>query len=356
MSSETQQPDAARLLGNLNTSIVVLDQALCLRYLNPAAEILFAASARQILSQPLSQLMPGMYEFSTKLQQSIASGRPYTEREMRLQFVGGRFITVDCTVTPVIDQQDRSLILELQQVDRHLRIAREENLLAQNHTAKLLIRGLAHEIKNPLGGLRGAAQLLERELPDESLREYTRIIIGEADRLKNLVNRMLGPETPPKKTLINIHTVLEHVRSLAAAECRERIAVERDYDPSIPDVQADRDQLIQAVLNVVRNAIEAIEDRGRILIRSRTQRQITLGQHRHRLVIRIDIIDNGRGIPAERMEEIFYPMVTDRPEGTGLGLPIAQALVNQHGGLIECSSRPGETIFTIFLPLENPHE
>jgi two-component system nitrogen regulation sensor histidine kinase GlnL len=265
-------------------------------------------------------------------------------------------MTVDCTVTPISEPQHKELLVELLHVDRHLRIIREENLLAQHQATRALARGLAHEIKNPLGGLRGAAQLLERELNNEALKEYTGIIIGEADRLQNLVNRMLGPNTLPQKRLINIHQVLEHVRSLVSAEAPPGVHIVRDYDPSIPELNADPDQLIQAVLNIVRNAVQAVGDHGEITLRTRTLRQYTIGQRRHKLVIRIDVIDNGPGIPPDMMESIFYPMVTGRPEGTGLGLPIAQFLISQHGGLIECASRPGFTTFTLLLPLESDDE
>jgi two-component system nitrogen regulation sensor histidine kinase GlnL len=218
-----------------------------------------------------------------------------------------------------------------------------------------LIRNLAHEIKNPLGGLRGAAQLLEQEFADQSLKEYTQIIIGEADRLRNLVDRMLGPIRPPVYDDVNIHEVLERVRTLVLAEIGDGIHIEQDYDPSIPLLKGDADQLIQAVLNIVRNAVQALEGQGVILIRTRVQRQYTIGHTRHKLVARLDIIDNGPGISKERLEEIFYPMISGRIDGTGLGLSIAQVLVSQHGGLIECESRPGKTVFTLLLPLECEH-
>jgi two-component system nitrogen regulation sensor histidine kinase GlnL len=218
------------------------------------------------------------------------------------------------------------------------------------------VRGLAHEIKNPLGGLRGAAQLLERELSDPSLKEYTGIIIGEADRLQTLVNRMLGPNTRPQRRSINIHQVVERVRTLAVAEAPPGVTIVRDYDPSIPDFMAEPDQLIQALLNIVRNALQAIGEQGEIILRTRSIRQATIGHHRHKLAARLDIIDNGPGIPPDMMESIFFPMVTGRPDGTGLGLPIAQDLVNQHHGLIECHSEPGKTVFTLLLPIETNHE
>ena len=225
--------------------------------------------------------------------------------------------------------------------------------MAQQQTFRTLVRGLAHEIKNPLGGLRGAAQLLERELPNEDLKEFTNIIIGEADRLQKLVDRMLGPNRIPKKESINIHQVMEHVRQLVSVGIHNDIKFITDYDPSIPDVLADRDQLIQAVLNIVGNAVHAIGSKGEIILSTRAERQCTIGHVHHKLVCRIDIIDNGPGIPDDMMENIFYPMVTSNAKGTGLGLSIAQTLINQHGGVIQCESRPGRTKFSLLLPFED---
>eukprot|EP01132_Coremiostelium_polycephalum_P023306 gene23306-27725_t len=221
----------------------------------------------------------------------------------------------------------------------------------------MLVRGLAHEIKNPLGGIRGAAQLLARELPDENLKDYTNVIIEEADRLRNLVDRMLGSNKLPSLAMTNVHEVLERVCQLVEAESQGCITLVRDYDPSIPDVLIDREQMIQAVLNIVRNAMQAISSQnelrlGRISLRTRALRQFTIGHVRHRLVTKVEIIDNGPGIPAELQETIFFPMVSGRPDGTGLGLAITQNIISQHQGLIECESHPGHTTFSIFLPLE----
>lgn len=227
--------------------------------------------------------------------------------------------------------------------------------MAHQEASRELIRGLAHEIKNPLGGLRGAAQLLEGELANPEHREYTQVIIREADRLQNLVNRLLGPNRPPDKCALNIHEVVEHVRQLVTAELPPHLHILRDYDPSIPSVHGDREQLIQVLLNIVRNGMQALQSRdgrGFITLRTRTQRQVTIGAVRHRLAIRIDIEDDGPGVPAEMIDRIFYPMVTSRPEGSGLGLPIAHYLVRRHDGMIECRSQPGETVFSIYLPLE----
>ncbi|HCC60948.1 MAG TPA: PAS domain-containing sensor histidine kinase [Pseudomonas sp.] len=252
---------------------------------------------------------------------------------------------------------DSELLLEVLPRDRLLRITKEEAQLSKQETTKMLVRGLAHEIKNPLGGIRGAAQLLARELPEEHLKDYTEVIIEEADRLRNLVDRMLGSNKLPSLAMTNIHEVLEHVASLIEAECQGSLILVRDYDPSIPEVLMDRAQMIQAVLNIMRNAMQALAGQselglGRLTLRTRSLRQFTIGHIRHRLVARIEIIDNGPGIPAELQNTLFYPMVSGRPDGTGLGLAITQNIISQHQGLIECESHPGHTAFSIFLPLE----
>ena len=342
-----------RILENVNTAILVFDQQLRLTYLNPAGEMLFALSLHRIEGSDLHVLFANSEKFVTNVDHALDSGHPFTERELAFSLPNNRQVTADCTVTPLFSgTPNASLLVELAQVDRQLRIAREEHLLAQHSATRDVIRGLAHEIKNPLGGLRGAAQLLQAELEDEHLKEYTGIIIQEADRLQNLMNRMLGPNTLPQKKSTNIHELLERVRQLVKTEIPDGIQIVRDYDPSVPNIFADPDQLIQAVLNLTRNATQSLKDKGTITLRSRIQRQITLGQKRHKLAACIEVIDDGPGIEPEMLDKIFYPMVTGRADGTGLGLPIAQALINQHGGLIECSSRPGETIFTILLPLE----
>lgn len=342
-----------RVLDCMMTAIVVLDRRLRLTFMNSAAEMLFALSFRQALGMNFQDLAIGADGLVDGMQRCLESGNPYTERELPLILPGEHGITVDCTVTPMSESETpMELLVELRQVDRQLRISREESLIAQLNATRILVRNLAHEIKNPLGGLRGAAQLLEREFADDSLREYTRIIIGEADRLRNLVDRMLGPIHLPVRTEVNIHEILERVSSLVLAEIGAGIQIERDYDPSIPLLVGDADQLIQAILNIMRNAVEAMGEEGVITLRTRIKRQCTIGQKCHRLVVHLDIIDNGPGIPPEIREKLFYPMISGRVEGTGLGLSIAQSLVNQHGGLIECASRPGETIFTLLLPLE----
>jgi two-component system nitrogen regulation sensor histidine kinase GlnL len=223
--------------------------------------------------------------------------------------------------------------------------------------SRLMVRQLAHEIKNPLGGLRGAAQLLERELLDPSLREYTRVIISEADRLTNLLDSMLGPGRPPAKQLINVHELLERVFHLLRSEAPERVIIDRDYDPSLPPLTVDPNHIIQAMLNLGRNAIQALSGEAvhapRLILRTRAMSNVSVGAHRYRLAASIQFEDNGPGVLSEIRDTIFYPLVSGRADGTGLGLGIAQDLVSRHGGLIEFDSAPGRTIFLISLPMDS---
>jgi two-component system nitrogen regulation sensor histidine kinase GlnL len=299
------------------------------------------------------ELLTNGAQMADQLQRAIQSGDMILNRGCRLDLPQSQILRVNCTATPLSGPDGvTGVIAELRTVDHHLRIEQEEQLMTQQEASRALVRGLAHEIKNPLGGLRGAAQLLEREIDDASLREYTRIIIGEADRLQNLMNRMLGPNDIPEFQAVNIHTVLERVRELVLAEVGDGLKIRPDYDPSLPELQADPELLVQAVLNLVRNAAQALEGSGNILLRTRVKRQFHIGPYKHRLVAAIDVIDNGPGIPAELQEKIFFPMITTRDQGTGLGLSIAQSLVARHRGLIECKSMPGNTVFTLLLPLD----
>ena len=342
------------VLENLTTAVLLVDADLMLNALNPAGEMLFETGSRQATGQPLAHLLPHNQALIEAIHQTLVSGHPFTDHGLRLGVPVNRWITVDCSVTPLLRADGkRELILEINPIDRLLRLAREESRHDQHAASRAVIRGLAHEIKNPLGGLRGAAQLLERELPSEALKEYTRIIIREADRLRNLVDRMAGPNTPLRHQPTNIHQVMDHVRRLIRAEVTRGVRIEHDFDPSIPEFGADPEQLIQAVLNVARNAIQALNGEGVVCFRTRIERQLTIGQKRHRLAVRAEIEDNGPGIPEELRESIFYPMVTSKPEGTGLGLSIAQDIVHQHGGMIEFVSRPQQTVFRIFLPIDS---
>ncbi|MEY4718296.1 MAG: hypothetical protein RL563_914 [Pseudomonadota bacterium] len=347
-----------RILDHINEAILMFDRDLILIYINPAGEILLADSAKHLLGYPAHKLFKSAHtSLFADLLQRLHQNEPLVDREVILDRMS-QSITVNLSATPILENGELyEILIELQQVDRHLRITKEEQILAQQNTSRMLVRGLAHEIKNPLGGLRGAAQLLDQELNDPELKEYTQIIIAESDRLQDLMDKMLGPNKPAHKSPLNIHEVMERVRQLVSAETSHHIKLSTDYDPSIPELYADKNQLIQALLNIVRNAIQAIQGEGNIQIRTRVQRYMTIGRKLYKLAIKIDIVDDGPGIKPELMGQIFYPMITGRAEGTGLGLSIAQSLINQHDGLIECESEPGNTVFSIFLPLtENPEK
>ena len=256
-----------------------------------------------------------------------------------------------------IDPGNSRLLVELIEIEQQTRQEREERVMGQAEVTKELIRNLAHEIKNPLGGIRGAAQLLAMDLPSPDLIEYTQVIIHEADRLQTLVDRLLAPHRKPHIVGdVNIHEVCERVRSLALAEYSRGLKVERDYDASIPEFRGDREQLIQAVLNIVHNATHALAERieqgdAQIVIRTRVARQVTIGKQRFRLALELHIQDNGPGVPEGLKERIFYPLVSGREGGSGLGLTLAQTFVQQHQGTIECDSEPGRTVFKIVIPL-----
>ena len=345
------------LLDNLTTATLLLNDALRLEYMNPAAEMLLAISGQRSHGQFISELFTETTEALQSLRLAVEQAHPFTKREALLTSATGQTLTVAYAVTPILSTAGTMLLLEVHPRDRLLRITKEEAQLSKQETSKMLVRGLAHEIKNPLGGIRGAAQLLARQLPDENLRDYTNVIIEEADRLRNLVDRMLGSNKRPALAMTNGHEVRERVCNLVEAETQGDITLVRDYDPSLPDLLIDREQMIQAVLNIVRNAMQAISAQnelrlGRITLRTRAMRQFTIGHVRHRLVTKIEIIDNGPGIPPELQDTLFFPMVSGRPDGTGLGLAITQNIISQHQGLIECESQPGHTLFSIFLPLE----
>ncbi len=350
-----QQQTHQLILSNQTTALLLFDDSFRVSYLNSAGEILFGISARVAQGQSAERLLhcPDEDGLALYLQEAMYSDQLISKRESRMKLADGREIIVDCTLVPLLDANSRrSVLAEVRQVDLQLRLNREEQLINQNDATRELVRGLAHEIKNPLGGLRGAAQLLALELDDSALTEYTQVIIDEADRLQALVDQLLGPRKMPVSKEVNIHHVLEHVRSVVSAGTGYQISIERDYDPSIPNLQGDPDQLIQAFLNIVQNSAQAVGDAGKVMLRTRVQRHFTLASKVYPLVVQVDIMDNGPGVPEELKDKIFYPMVTGRAEGTGLGLSIAQSLINRHGGLVEFDSKPGNTVFTIYLPLE----
>ncbi len=338
------------ILDNLNTAILVFDETLKLNYINTAGEILLGDSAKHLFNKSTQALFKHA-DLEHDLQQLIMRNEGFVNRGLVLH-LQHKNITLNLSATPIYEQHKAvNVLIELQEVDRHLRISKEEQLLAQQNTSQVLMRSFAHEIKNPLGGLRGAAQLLELELVTDELKEYTQIIIEEADRMKSLMDKMLGPNKVPNKVSLNIHEPLERVRQLVNAEVSQHIDIMCDYDPSIPDILADKNQLIQVFLNIIRNAAQAIATQGNIILRTRVERHMTIANNTYKLTARIDIIDDGIGIKEELIDRIFFPMITYKQEGTGLGLTIAQSIINQYGGLIECSSTGENTTFSIFLPI-----
>ncbi len=335
----------------LATAVVVLDERYFVHYANPAAENLLGATAKSLRGQRFPALFADSARLERSLSEALATHWDFAAQVEHYLRPGREPLPLACTLTR-IDAPQAPLLVELRPIEQQLRVQREERLLDQQEANRELIRNLAHEIKNPLGGLRGSAQLLERELDRAELREYTRVIIREADRLQALLDRLLTPHRAPKIGPLNIHEALEHVRNLVQAEFGDAVAVERDYDPSVPDMVGDREQLTQALLNVVRNAAQALQaGGGTVTLRSRVLRQVTIARRRHRLALELLVIDDGPGVPDEIRDRIFYPLVSGREGGTGLGLSIAQTFVQYHNGVIECESRPGRTVFRIVLPL-----
>ncbi len=321
-----------------------------IRYVNPACENLLALSQKELLRHTLSSLFVDSRALVAGLRAAVTHDVSFTEHDLSLNAINQISLQVICTLTP-INVAGCAALIELRPIEQQLKIANEERLLIQQAANRELIRNLAHEIKNPLGGIRGAAQLLAHELADRpDLKEYLDVITHEAVRLQQLLDRLLAPNRKHILGEVNIHEVLERVRSVALAEYPQGIAIRRDYDTSLPALTADKEQLIQVVLNIVRNAIQAMHGRGQIVLRTRVARQVTLARKRYQLAMLLQIIDNGPGIPAELKDHIFYPLVTGRAEGTGLGLTIAQTYVHQHGGTVEFDSRPGHTCFTVLLP------
>ena len=346
-------PDLSyRILDTLSTALLCLDREGRISYVNATAETLFGNSAASLIGREFKSLLSRAEPSSIceRLEQGPVA---LTEHEAVITLANGKSFVADYSIYPCGENEaDQETLLEILTSERQAKIAREEFTQLQQQARQQFARGLAHEINNPLGGIRGAAQLLQREIDRPEWIEYTEIIISEVDRLQALVNKMLGPSSRLQRRLINIYEVLEHIYKIIHAAEPERIEIERDYDPSIPPLMADPDLLIQAFLNIARNAIQAIEGRGRINFKTRVGRNFTIGQATYPLVVQIDITDSGRGISRELGESIFLPMVTDKADGSGLGLPIAQEIISRHGGMIQLKSSQSGTTFSIILPLE----
>jgi two-component system nitrogen regulation sensor histidine kinase GlnL len=338
---------------HISTAVILLDEQSRIAYLNPAAEHLFGLSNTNLIGHPLQYAFTHTEQLFGTIQSALNSRASHIEHELMLgTHANANKLYLSCTATP-LQLRPYAFLLEFHTIDRPLKLAREEQMLDQTQASRLLLRNLAHEIKNPLGGIRGAAQLLEQELEKPALREYTQVVIQEADRLRSLMEKLLTPQHVPHFSALNIHEVLERVRSVVLAELPEGLVIQRDYDLSLPDLLGDKEQLIQVVLNIVRNAAQAMKGKGEIILRTRITRQVTLMKKLHRLAVMVQIIDNGPGIPAHLRDKIFYPLVSGRADGHGLGLTLAQDFVSQHQGSIEFESEVGRTCFTVVLPLPN---
>lgn len=339
------------ILDNLSSGVILLDQNLLIVGLNPAAENILGISERRAIGQSLLRLVDDEPELQEILARVIATGDHYAnEMQLGVTEVHAYERIVDCRVSP-LSTEETALLVEMTDVTRRSKITRENALLIQHGAGRQMIRQLAHEIKNPLGGIRGAAQLLERQLNSDELREYTDVVISETDRLAALVDTLLGPGGPPNKEPVNIHELLEYVVRIVEAQDQKQLKIIRDYDPGLPLTDLDRDQMIQALLNLVTNAVAALDGQGSITLRTRAEINFTIGNTLHRVIASIEIEDDGPGIPRELQDSVFYPLITSRPEGTGLGLPAAQELLSRHGGLIEFESKPGRTVFFVRIPL-----
>lgn len=333
----------------LATAVILVDAQQVIRYLNPAAENLLGVSAYHALERPVNLLLGDCTELVRALANALSEGASYTEHDLALT-LNGHTLVLSATVSP-LDDAYGSAVIELHPAAGNVRIARDEQVMAQTQASQALLRQLAHEIRNPLGGIRGAAQLLEGELESSDLREYTQVIIQETNRLQSLLDRLLTPAKRPVVQPVNIHEVLERVRSLLRAEF-PRLQFQCDYDTSLPELAGDPEQLIQAVLNIARNAAQAMNGDGRISFRTRVARQVTLAMKLWKLAIRVDVVDNGPGIPEDMLSRVFFPLVSGREGGSGLGLTLAQSLVQRHEGAIHVESQPGRTCFSIYLPIK----
>lgn len=353
----------------ISTAVLLLKRDHRIVYANPAAENLFAQSRRQLVGARIGDVLRDADRLAPALELALTHRASYTEQELELHLAskaagsnGASRLLVNCTASFLdsVAPDEPQLIVEFRHIDQQLKIAREAKIAEQNQANRELVRNLAHEIKNPLGGIRGAAQLLEGELNEPQLVEYTQVIIAEADRLQNLVNRLLTPHKLPRYVRTDIHVLLDRVLQLLKNEFGATHRIEPDFDVSLPEVECDAEQITQVLLNIARNACQstATVKAPRVTLRSRVARQVVLAKRRYRMALEVAVIDNGPGIPLDIRDRIFYPLFTTRTDGTGsgLGLSIAQTFVAQHYGAIEVDSEPGHTEFRVILPFDHPSE
>jgi two-component system nitrogen regulation sensor histidine kinase GlnL len=342
-------------LNSMKTALILVDETLTVSFVNDAALNLLETGVSQVRERPLNDFfLPDNFNTDQFLT-ALSNGEDFIETEVQMCFRDGRSLMVDMNANVIVANNKHQILIEIAPIDKQRKITQESQQRAQQNAARELIRGLAHEIKNPLGGIRGAAQLLEKELTSPQQTEYTQMIIDQSDRLRKLVDRLLGPNALPRKRTFNLHEIIEKICTLISADQSYSILTERDYDPSIPDIYADADMLQQAVLNITRNASQALKasktEEPSIIFRSRIERQCVIKGVRHPLCAKISIIDNGPGISAEIKDTLFYPMVSTKDNGSGLGLSIAQTLTDHHNGKIDLESFPGYTEFSLYIPI-----
>lgn len=337
------------ILNSILTNVLILDNKLHVIYANAAAQQMLAQSTKKLYGAYFPDLLNYFSLDVSLMKSALEQGQGFTDNEVNLVIHEQLYV-----LSLTAQQFDKHFILiEMTPLNNHKRLSQEQLQHAQQTAARDLVRGLAHEIKNPLGGLRGAAQLLARELPQNELQEYTTLIIEQADRLRNLVDRLLGPQQILQQKIVNIHKAIENTYTLLTLEKPANIQIIRDYDPSLPELFHDPEQIEQVILNITRNALQALTNQadGIITIKTRTAFQVTIQGRRYRLCARIDIEDNGPGIPMNLQDTIFYPMVSGSENGSGLGLSIARNIIDQHHGKIEFNSWPGHTLFSVYLPI-----
>ncbi len=344
----------ALLLDQLSTSVLVVDASARILDMNPAAEALLGASATRARNSALTEHLPCVArELATMIEAAIERQVTFAQD---LNLLANPYHAedriVDCRVTPLPGADTPTAVIEFSDITRRVRVHRENMLLSQHAAGRKMIRKLAHEIKNPLGGMRGAAQLLARQVDAEELTPYTNVIVAEVDRLAGLVDTLLGPDQQSQKKPTNVHDLLEHVARLTEARVASDVAIKRDYDPGLPNLNLDRDQIIQVLLNLVNNALAATAPGRTLILRTAATPNLAIGSRFHRMAVSVSVEDDGPGVPDELRDSIFFPMVTGTDGGTGLGLPLAQELVNRHDGLIEFESRPGRTVFHVRLPIQ----
>ena len=339
-------------LDMLSTAVIIIDEKGYVEYINPSAEHLFDISKRSATGLLLKKFFENPSAILIGLDQIRHRDVSFTQHEIPLQLANQKKLELSFTISPIEGYAGNYSLIEFVSPSQQTKVAREQRINSETAHSRELIRNLAHEIKNPLGALRGAAQLLERELDSEDHHEYTSVIIKEADRLRDLVDRLLTPHKLPQMEHYNVHEVTERVRSVVRAEFSSGLRIERDYDLSLPDLIGDKDQINQAVLNITRNAAQALMGRGLIRLKTRVARNITVANKFHKLGVVLDVFDNGPGIAENIRDSIFFPLISSKTDGSGLGLSIAQTFISRHNGVIDVESEPGHTCFSITLPID----